>query len=84
MKNVTVSMSDEAFVRARRKAAAAGQSLSAIVRDLLEKFGSEETEFERLHKLERALRELPHDDVSGLDSHSWSREDIHDRSKANW
>ena len=55
MKNVTVSLDDETYRRARVKAAEAGRSLSSIVREQLHAFGHKETEFERLARLEQEL-----------------------------
>ena len=63
MKNVTVSLDEATYRRARMKAAEAGRSLSALVREALDAIGSGETEFERLHREELELRkklmELP-------------------------
>lgn len=52
MKNLTVSVPDEVYRRARIKAAERGTSVSALVRDYLCGLGDEETEFERLEKLQ--------------------------------
>ena len=63
MKNVTVSLDDTVYRRARMRAAEQGRSLSALVRQALEELGSGESEFERLHREELELRkklmELP-------------------------
>lgn len=56
MKNVTVSLDDETYRRARVKAAEAGRSVSAVVRDALRSFAHEESEFDRLKREEMALR----------------------------
>lgn len=50
-------MDDETHRRARIRAARMGRSLSSLVREALEDIGSGESEFERLHKQELALRE---------------------------
>lgn len=56
VKNVTVSLDDKTYHRARVVAAERGTSLSALVRGYLEDLGSGESEAERLKKAERALR----------------------------
>lgn len=56
MRNVTVSLDDEIYQRARVRAAELGTSLSALVRGYLENLGTDETEAERLRKAERVLR----------------------------
>lgn len=53
MKNITVSIDSDLHRRARVRAAERGKSLSAIVREFLREFAGEETEFERLKRLER-------------------------------
>ena len=55
MKNVTVSLDDESYRRSRVRAAQDGKSLSAVVREFLSAYGGEETEFERLKRLEQEL-----------------------------
>jgi len=52
MKNITVSVDDGVYHRARVYAAEHGTSVSAVVRDLLETVAVEETESERLQRLE--------------------------------
>jgi len=56
VRNITVSLDDEVYRRARIAAAERGASVSALVRAFLEELGSGESEFERLSKLERELR----------------------------
>ena len=55
MKNVTVSLDEDTYRRARLKAAERGRSLSSLVRDYLQDLGSGETREERRRK---QLREL--------------------------
>lgn len=55
VKNITVSLDDEAYRRARIKAAEMDRSLSSLVRDYLESLGDKETREERRRK---QLREL--------------------------
>jgi hypothetical protein len=56
MKNVTVSLDDETWCKARIRAAEANTSVSALVKRFLDELGSGETEFERLKREERTLR----------------------------
>ncbi len=57
VKNITVSVDDEIYRRARVKAAASGASVSRLVRSFLVAFAREETEFDRLKREEQALRD---------------------------
>ena len=83
MKNVTVSLDDASYKRARIKAAEAGRSLSALVRDALEEIGSGESEFERLHREELELRKKLTLDPNGFSAADrMSREEVHDRDRA--
>ena len=50
VKNVTVSLDDETYRRARLRAAESGRSLSSMVRDYLRDLGSGETREERRRK----------------------------------
>jgi len=52
MKNITVSVEEGVYHRARVRAAEQKTSVSAIVRRLLEEVAQEKTEFERLRELE--------------------------------
>ena len=57
MKNITVSLDDETYRRARIKAAEMDTSVSALVKQFLTDLAAGESEFERLKKMEQALRE---------------------------
>jgi uncharacterized protein YdaU (DUF1376 family) len=57
VKNITVSLDNETYRRARMAAAQRDTSVSALVKRFLQQLGSEETEIERLKREERALRE---------------------------
>jgi hypothetical protein len=57
VKNITVSLDDVTYRRARMLAAERDTSISALVKDYLVKLGSGESEDERLIREERALRE---------------------------
>ena len=56
MKNITVSVDEETYRRARVRAAEQGASLSALVRAFLNGLGGAETDAERLKREEAALR----------------------------
>jgi len=76
VKNVTVSLDEQTYRRARVAAAERGTSLSALVRAFLEELGSSETETERLKKSERALRERIAEFRAG---DRLTREQLHER-----
>lgn len=57
MKNITVSVDEEVYRRARIAAAARDRSVSALVREFLQSLAAEETRVDRLKRQERALRE---------------------------
>ena len=73
MKNITVTVDDETYRRARIKAAERDTSVSALVTRFLTELAAGETDAERLKREERALRErigsfraadrLPREDV---------------------
>ena len=73
MKNITVTVDDEIHRRARIKAAERDTSVSAVVREFLTDWSGEETEFERLKRLQnetlndidafRAGDRLPRDEI---------------------
>ena len=56
MKNITVSLDDETYRRARMIAAQRDTSVSALVKHFLTELASGETAFERLKRLERETR----------------------------
>lgn len=60
MKNITVSLDDETYRRARVAAAEQNTSVSALVRRFLVDLAAGGTEMERLKREERALRERVH------------------------
>jgi uncharacterized protein YdaU (DUF1376 family) len=57
MKNITVSVDDDTYRRARMAAAERDTSVSALVKEFLGNLTSGETDFERLKREEHALRE---------------------------
>jgi len=56
MKNITVSIDDETYRRARIRAAEQDTSVSAMVRKFLVEVAQDESEFERLKRREAELR----------------------------
>jgi hypothetical protein len=52
VKNITVSLKDEIYRRARIKAAERDTSVSALVREFLTTLGEAETDFERRKRLQ--------------------------------
>jgi plasmid stability protein len=76
MKNITVTVDDDTYRRARVRAAELDTSVSAEVKQFLEQFAQKETEFERLKARERKLRS----EILGFDgSDRLSREELHER-----
>jgi predicted CopG family antitoxin len=57
MKNITVSVDDEVYRRARMKAAEQDTSVSALVKRFLAELAVSESDVERLKREERALRD---------------------------
>jgi plasmid stability protein len=78
VKNVTVSLPDDVYRRARIRAAEQDTSLSALVRDILLGIGAPESDFERRLALEervlgsvgrfRAGRRLGRDEIHDRDA----------------
>jgi len=76
VRNVTVSLEEEVYRRARVKAAERDTSLSALVRDFLVSLGEEETEFERRKRLQdEVLRSI----VAFRAKDCLTRDEAHDR-----
>jgi len=76
VKNITVSVPDDVYRRARIRAAEKGTSVSALVRDQLEKIAVEDSEFERLKRLQDQVIDSIHN-FSAADR--LSRDEVHDR-----
>ena len=57
MKNITVTVDEETYRRARIKAAERDTSVSALVKRFLTEFAAGESDTERLKREERVLRE---------------------------
>jgi plasmid stability protein len=77
VKNITVSVDDETYRRARIKAAEQDTSVSALVRQFLIDLATGESEAERLRAAERQLRARV-GRFSAVDR--VSRDDLHARS----
>lgn len=79
MKNVTVSLDDATYRNARRRAAENDRSLSSVVREALQAYGAEESEFDRLARLEKELRaEIAREHPHFSASDRLSREELYD------
>jgi hypothetical protein len=79
MKNITVSLDEKTYRRARMIAAQRDTSVSALVRRFLVDLASGESETERLQRQERELRER----ITDFDaSDRLSRDDVHRRRPA--
>ena len=80
MKNITVSVDDETYRRARIRAAERDTSVSALVRDFLAGLAGDETErerFERLRRLEIEARKRVPPGFSATDR--LPRDELYDR-----
>jgi hypothetical protein len=78
VKNITVTLDDETYRRARIKAAEMETSVSALVKKFLSDLAAEESEFERLKKMEQALRDRI---VTFRASDRLSRDEVHERGR---
>jgi hypothetical protein len=78
MKNITVSVDDETYRRARIKAAERDTSVSALVRQFLAELAAGESDRERLLRHERSLRAR----VTNFSaSDRLSRDELYDRRR---
>jgi hypothetical protein len=78
VKNITVSLDDETYRRARIRAAELDTSVSALVKRYLIDLAGRESEFERLEKLERSLRDRI---TSFRAGDRLSRDEVHERRR---
>ncbi|MGA7487426.1 MAG: hypothetical protein WBW74_10890 [Xanthobacteraceae bacterium] len=77
MKNITVSVDDETYRRARIRAAEQDTSVSALVKRFLTELASGESDRERLKREERELRSR----ITGFRAGDrLSRDDAHERN----
>jgi uncharacterized protein YdaU (DUF1376 family) len=79
VKNITVSLDEDTYRRARIIAAERDTSISALVKEFLVRLGSGESQVERLKREERALRERI---TSFRASDRQSRDELHDRARS--
>ena len=76
MKNVTVSLSDDVYRRARVRAAEEDSSLSALVKRLLITYTQQESDFERRKRLQAEVLGT----IAGFSAGDrLSRDDVHNR-----
>lgn len=78
MKNITVSLDDEVYRRARVKAAELDTSVSALVKKYLVDLAGQETDFERRKRLQDEILATIH---SFSASDRLSRDEVHERPK---
>lgn len=78
MKNITVTVDDETYRRARIKAAEKDTSVSALVRQFLTEVAADESRAERLRRLEAETRARITDFVAG---DMLSRDELHERGR---
>ncbi len=77
MKNITVSVPDEVYRRARIRAAEQGRSVSALVAEYLQGLADQDAEFARLEALRRRVQaEITHFRAGDR----VSRDELHDRA----
>ena len=76
MRNITVSVDDETYKRARVAAAERDTSISALVKAYLQQLASQETETERLKRQEREIRSQI---TAFTASERLSRDELHGR-----
>ncbi|MCM3659386.1 hypothetical protein M3148_00010 [Georgenia satyanarayanai] len=77
MKNITVSVPDDVYRRARISAAEQGRSVSALVTDYLRGLSDEDAEFARLEALQHRVRdEIAHFRAGDR----LTRDEVHDRA----
>jgi len=77
VKNITVSLPEDVYRRARIRAAEQNTSVSAMVRRFLIEAGTAETDFERRRRLQdQVLAALPRFSARGR----LTRDQVHDRA----
>ncbi len=80
MKNITVSVDDDLYHRARVCAAEQKSTVSGLVKKFLAQVVQEESEFDRLNREEEALRQRLHrDGVVFSAAERIARADLHER-----
>jgi plasmid stability protein len=77
VKNITVSVSDDVYRRARIRAAELGKSVSALVSEFLNSLSEREAEFARLEEKQRRVQS----EVGRFRARDrLSRDEVHDRA----
>jgi plasmid stability protein len=77
VKNITVSVSDDVYRRARIRAAELGKSVSALVSEFLNSLSEREMEFARLEAKQRRVQS----EIRRFQARDrLSRDEIHDRA----
>jgi hypothetical protein len=76
MKNITVSLDDEVYRRARIKAAELDTSVSALVKKYLVELAGQETDFERRKRLQDEVLATIHSFSAG---DRLTRDEVHER-----
>jgi hypothetical protein len=76
VRNITVSVDDETYKRARIVAAEQDTSVSALVKTYLIQLAAQESEFERLKRQEQEIRDKI---LSFNASDRLTRDELHDR-----
>jgi len=80
MKNITVSVDDDLYHRARVCAAEQKSTISGLVKKFLARVVEEESEFDRLKREEEALRQrLRRDGIVFSAAERIARDDVHQR-----
>jgi hypothetical protein len=80
MKNITVSVSDELYHRARVRAAERRTTVSALVRGFLEEVAEGETRFERLQRQQNEiLAQIAHEAEGFSAASRLSRDELYER-----
>ncbi len=77
MKNITVSLPDDVYRRARIQAAERDTSVSALVREFLLGLGEKESDFERRRRLQTEVLDTLESFRAGG---RLTREELHDRN----
>ena len=77
MKNITVSLPDDAYRRARIKAAERDTTVSALVREFLLRLGEDESDYERRRRLQTEVLASLKDFRAG---NRVTREEAHERN----
>jgi len=77
VKNITVSLPDDAYRRARIKAAERDTTVSALVREFLLRLGEDESDYERRRRLQTEVLASLKDFRAG---NRVTREEAHERN----